>query len=601
MKRMKANIGIIGFVVLGLLASAACTEISFGDDFLGSAPESSGSTLETMFASQINSEQVLTRAYQGLPYGLSYSNNGSNVLRMGGNLVESLTDLCQSFRYGNQNDGPLLDYYSGLLSANNVNSNKDMYVFGSNSDWATIKYGYIYLENIDRVPDMTEGEKNAKKAEAKTVIALAYFNMLRYIGGVIWIDHSIDVNDEMSFPRTTFAESVDHIARMLDEAIAEPEFVWKWDSNNDGRMSKASAMALKFKLLQFAASPMFNSATKWHPQADEYTCYGNYDASRWAAAAAAGKAFFDEINRRGGYALIQPEAPTHDARRQAYRKAYYDRGGTEILISLRKGAYTSDTYGGDNGTIYSQRYYAGPTLNYVEMFPWEDGTDFPADFNWEKPSKDPFFSDGSTVPTRDPRLYENVAVPGDIYFNGNSVPSYIPHPSFHEGSGFLVMKFILQQASDRANRPVQWPHTRLAEIMLGYAEVLNEVNNGPDAEAYKMVNVVRARVGLGELPKNLNHDQFFETVLRERACELGFEEVRWYDLIRWNRSQDFRKTLYGLEIRGNAADMATEFTYKKVELPARAWASNWDSKWYLSPIPQKEINKDYGMTQNPGW
>ena len=599
------NIFKTGIAVLGVLTAVSCTEIKFGDNFLGDAPESSGATLETMFSSRYYAEQVLTRAYQGLPYGITYLNsNNANVMRFGNNPMETVSDLCQSFQQGNASDGAQKDYYSGQLSANTISSPIDLYVFGA-TDWATVKYALIYLENVDRVPDMTENEKEAKKAEAKVVMAIAYFNMLRNIGGTPWHTHSIDVTDEMHFPRKSFAETVDNLVNLLDEAIEVENFPWKWDSNNDGRMTKAGAMALKFKVLQFAASPMFNSDTKWHPQADEYTCYGNYDAQRWAAAAAAGKAFFDEVNRRGEYSLTQPSAQTHQARRLAYRSAYYDRGGTEVLISLRKGNYAVDTYGTDAGAqIYSTRYYIGPTLNYVDMFPWEDGGDFPADFNWENPSRDPFFiydeSSDVMIPTRDPRLYENVAIPGDIYFSNASVPTYTPHPSKHDGSGFLVMKFILQTASDRANRLVQWPHTRMAEIMLGYAEVLNEVNNGPTAEAYRMVNDVRARVGLSEI-RNMNHDQFFEAVLRERALELGFEEVRWYDLIRWTRAQDFRKKLYGLDITGNSPDMPTTFKYRKIELPARAWASNWDAKWYLSPIPQAEINKNYGMTQNPGW
>ena len=46
----------------------------------------------------------------------------------------------------------------------------------------------------------------------------------------------------------------------------------------------------------------------------------------------------------------------------------------------------------------------------------------------------------------------------------------------------------------------------------------------------------------------------------------------------------------------------TEFTFEKVKLDVtRYWVDNWDSKWYLAPIPQNEINKHYGMTQNPGW
>ncbi len=43
------------------------------------------------------------------------------------------------------------------------------------------------------------------------------------------------------------------------------------------------------------------------------------------------------------------------------------------------------------------------------MFSWADGTDFPKDFNWRSPSVQPFFTVGDMEPTRDPRLYENVA------------------------------------------------------------------------------------------------------------------------------------------------------------------------------------------------
>lgn len=117
------------------------------------------------------------------------------------------------------------------------------------------------------------------------------------------------------------------------------------------------------------------------------------------------------------------------------------------------------------------------------MFPWEDGTDFPANFDWKSPSKQPFFTKGEMVPTRDPRLYENVACPGDTYCNGTTAPVYINHADYKDGSGFLIMKYILQENNDREG-PVQWSHTRLAEIMLGYAEVLNEVNGRPTDEAY---------------------------------------------------------------------------------------------------------------------
>ena len=581
----------LSLLVVGYLTLISCSEIKFGDDFLGNQPESSGATTEEMFSSAINAEKVLTRAYIGLPYGLPTASD----YRMGGNILESISDLCYSFR-DNISDGPMKLYYNGALSATNAPRNA-AYLFGGKSDWTTIRYAWLYIENVDKVPDMSASQKKERIAEAKMLIAVSYFEMLRYVGGVSWLDHYIDVNEEMMFPRSTFAETVTNIVTLLDEAIAD--LVWKHSDIDDGRMSKAGAMALKFKVLQWAASPAFNADQKWHPEADEYTSYGNYDVQRWRDAETAGRLFLEEVATRSGYALIQPVAATHQARRQAYRAAYYDRGGTEVLVSIRKG-YAEGTH----ADYINQRYYTGPTLNYVDMFPWEDGTDFDANFDWGSPSKAPFFEYSASegmVPTRDPRLYENVAVPGETYCDGTTAPVYVNHAAYKDGSGFLIMKHILQESSDRANRPVQWAHTRLAEIMLGYAEVLNEVNGGPNATAYQMVNDIRSRVGLSNIAAGQNYNQFLETVMRERALELGFEEVRWFDLVRRNRQSDFTKQLFGLRSRGNDLNHPTAFTFEKIELPTRYWANNWNTKWYLTPIPQSEINKDYGMTQNPGW
>ena len=116
-----------------------------------------------------------------------------------------------------------------------------------------------------------------------------------------------------------------------------------------------------------------------------------------------------------------------------------------------------------------------------------------------------------------------------------------------------------------------------------------------------MVNDVRARVGLSEIPSGMNKATFREAVLREKALELGYEEVRWFDLVRHNREADFTKTLYGLRSKGNDLNNPTGFTFEKVTLAGRYWQEKWDKKWYLAPIPQNEINKKYGMTQNPGW
>lgn len=576
----------------GLFVLMSCSQISFDKDFLGDRPESSGADINKMFSSAVEADKVLTEAYRNLPYGIPTSLNN----KLGGNILESLTDLCQSFR-DNISDGPMKYYYNGSLSASTVNSSA-AYHYAGETDWIAIRYAWLFIENSSKVPDYTSQIKAARIAEAKIIIALSYFDMLRYSGGVPWLDHAIDVNEPMNFPRQTFEKSVDNIVALLDEAIATASLKWKEDEINDGRMTKAAAMALKFKVLQWAASPAFNSDTKWHPEADAYTCYGNYSAERWTRALRAAQDFFTAIETNGEYALIQAETSDHRAYRLAYRKAYYDRGGSEVIVSIRHG-FGPETH----NSFINQRPYTGPTLNYVDMFPWADGSDFPSDFDWSSPSREPFFEyiSGQMVPTRDPRLYENVACPGETYCDGTAAPVYMNHANYKDGSGFLIMKYILQESSDRAGRPVHWAYMRLSELMLDYAEAINESEGGPSAKAYALVNEVRSRVGLSPLPAGLSKSDFRDAILREKALELGFEQVRWFDLVRHNRQEDFTKTLYGLRSKGNDLTRPTSFTFEKVALTQRYWALNWDTQWYLTPVPQNEINKKYGMTQNPGW
>ncbi len=586
-------------ILTALVAATAvlfsCSDLKFGDDFLGTAPERSGATLDTMFSSKLNAEKVLTQAYSYLPYGIP-TGSGAQVNKLGSNILESITDLGYTCR-DNIGDGPMNLYYNGALTAS-VNTNvagAEIYRFGSGEyDWNAIRYGWMFIENVGRVPDMSPEDKQIRAGEARMIVAIAYLQMLRNVGGVPWLDHAVDINESMTFPRLSFAQTVDNIVQLLDQAAAV--LPWKWDNTNDGRMTKAGALGLKVRLLLFAASKTFNAATPWHPAADAYTCYGNYDRARWQRALAACEEFMTELTNRGVYQLIEPAEPTHEARRKAYQQAYYDRGGTETLVSTRRG-YADEI----SERITTLRLYLSPTLNYVDMFPWADGSDFPADFNWSAPSKQPFF-DGLT-PTRDPRLYEIVAVPGSVLYNGTPSPVYINHPTYNKNNaaGMAWMKFVLQTTADRSGRPTQWPHMRLPEVFLSYAEALNEVNSGPNFTAYRYANMVRSRVGLSELPAGMDKEQFAAALLHERCLEFGCEEVRWYDMVRLGREDLFRRELYGLQSTGNDPNNPTTFTFKKVTLPARSWVSKWNTKWYLSPIPQTEVNKNYGMTQNPGW
>ena len=585
------------FVILvAIFYSVSCSEIQFGDGGLSLPPESSGATIDTLFSSMANAEKVLIASYSYLPYGIPGGGNN----KMGHNIVESITDLQHSSR-NNINDGPRNLYYNGSLSPNlGGQAGNETYRFASESEYSSIRYAWIFIENAHKIPNISESTRNSKIAEAKVCIAIAYFELLRYCGGVPILDHAIGVNEVMKFPRNTFAQTVDFIVRMLDESNGL--LPWAQEDINDGRMTKAGALALKLRVLTFAASDTFNSATKFHSQANEYHCYGNYDIERWNSAKAAVNEFMLALRQGGFYKLVMPTEPTHKARRLAYRSGYYDRGTSEMLISTRRGFDVST-----HGDYIGNRLYSGPTLTWANMYPWEDGSEFSEDFDWESPSKQPFFEEDGTglppgIPTRDPRLYENIAVPGDIYYNGAVGPLHTNHPEYRtSGTGFSPMKFILQSSSDRDGKPVHWPYLRYAEVLLSAAEAINEADGAPTEEAYGYVNQVRERVGLPALAEGMNKLEFRAALINERALEFGYEEVRWFDLIRWGLKEHFTKPLQGLYSKGNDQNNPTSFTFETYNLPDRFWVSKWDTKWYFTPIPQDEINKDYGMTQNPGW
>ena len=112
--------------------------------------------------------------------------------------------------------------------------------------------------------------------------------------------------------------------------------------------------------------------------------------------------------------------------------------------------------------------------------------------------------------------------------------------------------------------------------------------------------------------------------MRERACELGFEfETRFHDMNRRMMAADFVKPLRGMKIyriddAGNRVErkwnpdtepFPTKFEYVPYAISEKTgnarfvWShpEAWSNKWFLAPLPPDEINKNYGLTQNPGW
>jgi len=577
---MKKLTKYITFTSLVLLLFSGCEDFKLGNDFLEKRT-STDVSIDEVYSKKVYAEQALAEVYRSLPEGLPV------LGRLKYCMLESITDLADSPK-----SGGLIDYF-GLINSATAGSVLAYRLDDDDSrrgPCSGIRRAYLFIENVDRVPDMTADEKEIRKAEAKLIIAYHNSNMLRYYGGMPWISHSYQPQDNFTTERLTVEEYVNKIVDLIDEVAAV--LPWSVPAADDGRMTKAAAMALKVRVLLFAASPLFNDNQPYAPgeAADKkYVWYGNKDQARWQRALDAGLAFMAEKGKSGQYNLVKTGNPRAD-----FQAGHFKRNNGEILISSRWHVTINA-----NMIEYKQIQMgvAVSTLNLVDMFPMADGTDF----DWNNPvhAANPFFKAGKTV--RDPRLYETCIVNEDSYA-GRKAECYIGGREYNIGlwinvTGFGIRKFI-QDRSANIGKFYEWPILRLPEVYLSIAEALNEMDR--TAEAYPYINMIRQRAGMPDLTPGLDKDHFREALLRERVLELAYEEVRFFDLTRWKRS-DIWKTTYNL--RGlKITKTGTTFTYNQVNvLNKRASSLNWDDHYFLQPIPLAEVNKKYGLIQNPGW
>ena len=627
---------------VALFSSSCVDQVKFGDSFLEKAP-GVAVTQDTIFGKATYARAFLWNTYSKLYYALPvYWNTVEGKMNTG--IFEMMSDCWHSHTDWN---GINRKYYSGSYKAGDEDSSDDTrFGYTKENCWEAIRAALLFVENVERVPDMEDAEKKRLAAEAKVIVASRYFDLFRHFGGLPLIKETYDVQPSYELPRATVEETVNYMINLLDEAAATPQLPWDLgtdDTNWQGRFTKAAAMGLKCKILLFAASPLFNDNVPYctEPPQDAVTnhqvWYGAYKPELWDQCLQACVDFFTELQSRGYYELTQATEATAKGYRDAYNKAYFTReNNKELLISThisRFGKFNSwDEWqyifvNSGNGTVITGGLT--PTLEFMEMFPMSKGEPFQLNS-----TTNPFYTDNDyNKPTRDPRLYETMLVNGtqfgdhaaELWIGGRDNINDTEKETGKYATGFGCYKFYKEGVNSLKDKYLQWPYLRLAEMYLIYAEALLKSKNDLTG-AIEQVNKVRARVGLGDLAacnpdKNLTNDAnaLLEEILRERACELGLEDVRLFDMTRYKRDDLFRKQLHGLKIyrndgggntpwsgsTGNSSTYPkpTQFTYEAFPLvnPSRAWWSNFSPKWYLSAFPPSEVNKKYGLTQNPGW
>lgn len=520
------------------------------------------------FDSYNRTKQYLTYAYTLLPDGLNRFSREA--------MLASATDdaefAIESAEIQQFNNG----------SWNALNNPDDVWnrYFSGFSKCCTLleNTGHVNLDISRLDPDKQVEYANSLKdirmwrAEARFLRAYFHFELLKRYGPIPIVTSTLSINGNYeNTPRPTMKEVVDFIAKECDIAADTLELM-PWRNVNDafGRATKGAALALKSRLLLYAASPLYVDFGDTN-EANKPT-----DVVLWKAAADAAKAVID---------LNQYELAS------SYADLFKNDFQNKEYIFVRRYAANSDfeksnfpvSFGGKGGT--------NPSQNLVDDYEMLDGTPF----DWNDPAKaaQPFEN-------RDARLGATILM-NMAPFKGKKVATYpegadaSPNPNATK-TGYYLRKFLnedvnIQTGGSSSGHVV--PLFRLAEIYLNYVEALNECDpTNPDIALY--LNKVRNRASLPNVSA-LSQEQMRAVIQHERRVELAFEEHRSWDVRRWKiASSTLGAPLMGVQIERKPLG---GYTYMPVKVEQRVF----QPKMYWYPIPQSEVLKLKQWEQNNGW
>ena len=520
------------------------------------------------FDSYNRTKQYLTYAYTLLPDGLNRFSREAMLASATDDAEFAIESAeIQQFNNGSWNalnnpDDVWNRYYSGISKCCTLLENTN----------------HVNLDISRLDPDKQVEYANSLKdirmwrAEARFLRAYFHFELLKRYGPIPIVTSTLSINGNYeNTPRPTMKEVVDFIAKECDIAADTLELT-PWRNVNDafGRATKGAALALKSRLLLYAASPLYVDFGDTN-EANKPT-----DVALWKSAADAAKTVID---------LNQYELAS------SYADLFKNDFQNKEYIFVRRYAANSDfeksnfpvSFGGKGGT--------NPSQNLVNDYEMLDGTPF----DWNDPAKaaQPFAN-------RDARLEATILM-NMAPFKGKKVATYpegadaSPNPNATK-TGYYLRKFLnedvnIQTGGSSSGHVV--PLFRLAEIYLNYAEALNECDpTNPDIALY--LNKVRNRASLPNVSA-LSQEQMRTVIQHERRVELAFEEHRSWDVRRWKiASATLGTPLMGVQIERKPLG---GYTYMPVKVEQRVF----QPKMYWYPIPQSEVLKLKQWKQNNGW
>lgn len=586
-------------IILIIMAAslAACKKSS---DFL----DGQAITLneELVFTDSARTMAFLTGIYSDIAFSFTKGRWSSH-----GNTEQATDDA--EYNYSGTGQGAVV-LYNGSISPT-IYSSATMLQDFWNTPYANIRRANLMLSKLPTTPLSAE-LKERVKGETRFLRAWYYSQLMVCFGGLpIAGDNVYGKDDIIDIPRETFANTVKYISDELDAAAAILPVTYPADIDY-GRITKGACLALKSRVLLYAASPLFNGgSTSTNSTLVPLVSYPTANVSYWQAAADAANAVINSSQ----YSLLVDNTTKPG---YGFYNVFLQRVNPEYILGYYRapnrdmeGFYNPPTRGGAKNSMATQ--------DLVDAFPMKNGLQpLNADGSVNTLSG---YNPSSPYINRDPRFNYSIIFNGANYFStttNNQAPVYtfvngtgtIPAPTqtsdaFGVGTttGYFSRKMcdstISSNSSANTNRA--WPLIRYAEILLNYAEAINET--GQPSLAYPKLILLRQRAGIDAgvdglygLKANMTQDEMRTVIRNERRIELAYEDHRWHDIRRWKIamtvSNQYNKVM---KITKNSSGT---YTYERLESIRR---HNFRPEMHLLPIPDGEVRKMPSMLQNPGW
>lgn len=507
------------------------------------------------------------------------------------------SDICDESMNRYYTNSAFAPIVNGTLSA----ANDYCYANDWKIPYKQIRAANLFISKVGDAP-ISEGLKKQSTGEARVLRDWFYFTLMRYFGGVpILKDTVFGISDDFTkIPRASYADCVDYLVNDLDLAAADLPV--QYDAQNYGRITKGTALALKARVLLYAASPLYNGGNIGKTAEQTQVCgYASYDENRWQLAAQAAKAVID----LGVYHLMEDNttAPGY-----GFEKVFLTRVNPEYIFGFMQGPEKNI----ENYLFAPSRQglgYSAPTENLAEAFGMNNG----------KPIDDPSSGYNAQDPysNRDPRFNYTLAHNGTLWINpsdkkiepiwtydGASLDGYGARDYF---SGYFYRKMMDSSISwgISTNTERCLPLIRYADILLMYGEASNEIGN--TNIAYQEVEQVRERAGIQPgadglygLKPNMSKDEMREVIQNERQVEFVYEDQRFWDLRRWKIADKVLNRLQLMAMKITKQDDGT-FSYEKVPMTVANSKLVFQERNYFFPISQTELGRDPALIQNPGY